>query len=181
MKVYNFIKLLIFVAFSALLIVFRNELVENLNYFIGSLVFAYGLETSLMLLITTKKNCVKSIKFSFALFEMILGLTILFAVTNFEYVCVMWAVWSLLRQSLDIHEVLKREVKGAVAVVYLIQSVVSIVFSILLILTPTKHHAINHIYLLIAELLVISLPPVIDEILLRIKKKRQNKVEISNQ
>lgn len=177
MKIYNFIKLAIFVAFSVLLIIFRNELVNDLHYFIGSLVFAYGLESSIVLAVVAKKNCIRSMKFAFALFEMVVGLTILFAVRYFTHVCVMWAVWSMLRQSLDIHEVLKGEVKGAVAVVYIVQSVVSVVFSIMLILNPTHHHAVTHIYLLIAELLVISLPPVIDEILQMSNKKRKDNVE----
>lgn len=103
---------------------------------------------------------------------MVLGLTIITAVTEFSHVCVMWAVWSLLRQSIDIHEVLKGEVIGVVAIIYVIQSIVSIVFSIILIINPTEHHAITHIYLLIAELLVIALPPVVDELFLNLKKKR---------
>ena len=181
MKIYNYIKLFIFIAFSVLLFVFRNELVEGLHYFIGSLVFVYGLESVMVLNFTLKKAALKSIKFAFSVFEMVVGLTILFAVRQFEYVCVMWAVWSMLRQSIDIHEVLTGEVKGPVAIILLIQSVVSVVFSIMLILTPTHHHAITHIYLLIAELLVISLPPVIDDILGSIKQKRQNTVEISEQ
>ena len=181
MKIYNFIKLIIFIAFSVLLVVFRNELVNDLHYFIGTLVFVYGLESASVLAVVAKKNCVRSIKFAFALFEMVVGLTILFAVRDFTHVCVMWAVWSMLRQSLDIHEVLKGEVKGAIAIVYIIQSVVSVVFSIMLILNPTHHHAVTHIYLLIAELLVISLPPVVDELLLRAIKKRKNKIENQEQ
>ena len=112
---------------------------------------------------------------------MVVGLTILFAVRDFTHVCVMWAVWSMLRQSLDIHEVLIGEVKGGIAIVYIIQSVASVVFSIILILNPTPLHAVTHIYLLIAELLVISLPPVVDELLLRAIKKRKNKVDIPNE
>ena len=181
MKIYNFIKLIIFIAFSVLLVVFRNELVQDLHYFIGALVFTYGLESNVVLAVVAKKNCIRSIKFSFSLFEMVVGLTIFFAVRNFTHVCVMWAVWSMLRQSLDIHEVLKGEVKGVVAVIFIIQSVVSVVFSIMLILNPTHHHAVTHIYLLIAELLVISLPPVIDELLIKKIKKRKDNVEKEEQ
>ena len=173
MKVYKFIKLAIFIAFSVLLLVFKNDLVSDLNYFVGSLVLAFGLESTIVISIVSKKQAIKSIKFSFSIFEMILGLTILTAVKNFEFVCVMWAVWSILRQSIDIHEVLSGEVKGALAVLLFVQSVVSIVFSILLIITPIEHHAVSHIYLLIAELLVIALPPVVDEIRNDMKIKKQ--------
>lgn len=173
MKAYKFIKLAIFIAFSVLLLVFKNDLVADLNYFVGSLVLAFGLESTIVISIVSKKQAIKSIKFSFSIFEMILGLTILTAVKNFEFVCVMWAVWSILRQSIDIHEVLSGEVKGVLAVLLFVQSVVSIVFSILLIITPTEHHAVSHIYLLIAELLVIALPPVVDEIRNDMKIRKQ--------
>lgn len=173
MKIYHYIKLAIFIVFSVLLFVFREELVNNLHYFVGSLVLAFGLESTIVLSITAKQNCFKSIRFAFSLFEMILGLTILCAVRNFAYVCIMWSVWSILRQSIDIHEVFKGEVKGILAAVLLVQSIVSIVFSIMLILDPSRHHAIIHIYLLIAELLVISLPPVVEEIILTTKSRKE--------
>ena len=172
MRIYNYIKLFIFIAFSILLFVFRKELIAHINYFVGSLVLVFGLESLIVLSIAQKRRSIRSIKFSFSIFEMVLGLTIITAVTDFSHVCVMWAVWSLLRQSIDIHEVLRGEVIGVVAIIYVIQSIVSIVFSIILIINPTEHHAITHIYLLIAELLVIALPPVVDELFLNLKKKR---------
>ena len=58
------------------------------------------------------------------------------------------------------------------AIIYIIQSVTSMVFSILLMLEPSEHHAISHIYLLIAELVVISFPPVVEEILSNINKRK---------
>jgi hypothetical protein len=39
-------------------------------------------------------------------------------------------------------------------------------------LEPSEHHAISHIYLLIAELVVISFPPVVEEILSNINKRK---------
>ena len=179
MKIYRFIKLFIFIVFSALIITFRYQLLEQLHYFIGTLILVFGLESSIVLLIVAKKNAFKSIKLSFAFFEIILGITLLAAVRSFEYVCVMWAVWSILRQSIDINEVLKGEVKGPVAVVLLIQSVVSVVFCVMLILNPTEHHAKTHIYLVVTELLVIGLPPVIDEIIHSIKQKKEPVIDIN--
>ncbi len=172
MKVYNYIKLVILVAFSILLFIFKEELVDNIHYFIGALVLAFGVENIIILAIVHKKECFKDIKFSLSLFELVFGLTILVFVRNFEYVCVMWAAWSLTRQAIDIHLVINGEVKGVVAIVYILQSIVSVVFSIILIVDPTREHAISHIYLLIAELLVIALPPVVDELLIVYKTKK---------
>lgn len=174
MKIYNYIKLILFIVFSVLLFIFREELIANINFFIGSLIIAFGLENVIVLAIVEKKNCFRVSKFSFSIFEIVLGVTILSAVNVFSYVCVMWAVWSLLRQSIDIHEVFQGEIKGVFALLVLIESIVSIVFGILLIINPTEHHAMSHIYLLIAELMVIALPPVLDELIFRVKQRKEN-------
>ena len=180
MKIYRFIKLFIFIIFSVLIIVFRNYLLGELSYFIGTLIWVFGLESSIVLLLTSKKEALKSIKFSFALFEIILGFTIIFAIHLFEYVCVIWAVWSILRQSIDINEVLRKEVKGVFAAILLIQSVVSVVFCVMLLLSPTEHHAKTHIYLVTTELLVIGFPPVIDEIIQSSKAKKEEPSTVIN-
>ena len=172
MKIYNYIKLAIFIAFSVLIIIFREELVNDLHFFVGSIILAFGIESAIVSLLTAKRNAFKSIRFAFSMVEVILGLTLLTAIRHFAHVCVIWSVWSILRQSIDINEVLRGEVKGVVAVIYLIQSVVSVVFSIMLLLDPSRHHAITHVYLLIAELLVISLPPVVEEMLSSIKNSK---------
>ena len=174
MKIYNYIKLFIFIVFSVLLFVFKDELVSNLNYFVASLILAFGLESVIMLSIVLKKGAFKTTKYAFSFFEIILGLTMMFAIKEFAYTCIIWAVWSILRQSLDIHEVLSRKVTGVVAFIYLVQSIASIVFSIILLINPSEKHALHHIYLLIAELLVISLPPVVSE-LLTVYRTRKNR------
>lgn len=175
MKIYRFIKLALFIAFSVLIFVFRNELVSNLPFFIGAVILGYGVENIGVLAFVEKKECFKNSKFTFSFFEIILGITTIVVITDFAYACIVWAVWSMLRQSIDIYEVLSGGVKGVVAIILLIESVISIVFGILLIIHPTEHHAIHHIYLLIAELMVISLPPVIDEIIAFSKSNKEKK------
>ena len=173
MKIYNYIKLFIFIAFSVLLFIFKEELVADLNFFVGSLILAFGVENIIVIVITQRRKSIRRIRFSFSLFEIILGLTILTAVKDFAYVCVMWAVWSLLRQSIDINEVFRGELSTVMSLIVLSQSIVSIVFSIMLILDQSEHHAITHLYLLIAELMVIALPPVVDELRYQYKKKKR--------
>ena len=176
MKIYKFIKLIIFIIFSILIVVFRNEAIDNLHYFVASLILAFGIENVIVSMIVLKKKCLKEVEFTFSFFEIILGLTIMTAIRNFSYVCVIWAVWSILRQSSDIYLACSEKVKGAVAIVYFIQSVVTIVFSIMLMLDPIEQHAMTHMYLVIIELLVISLPPVIDDLLSNYQTKKKTKI-----
>lgn len=172
MKFYNYSKLVIFIVFSVLLFVFRNELVVELHYFVASIMLAFGLESIGVCFFVKKKDAIKTIRFSFAITEIVVGLTLMFAIRHFATTCVVWAMWSILRQSIDIHEVLCGRVKGVMAIVYMVQSIVSIAFSIILVIEPVEHHAISHIYLLIAELIVISVPPVVEEIYGNISKKK---------
>ena len=173
MKIYNYSKLIIFIVFSVLLFVFRNELVVDLHYFVASVMLAFGLESIGVLFFVKKKDAIKTIRFAFAVTELVVGLTLMFAIRHFITTCVIWAMWSILRQSIDIHEVLCGRVKGVMAIIYIVQSITSMVFSILLMLEPSEHHAISHIYLLIAELIVISVPPVVEEILSATGKRKK--------
>ena len=50
-----------------------------------------------------------------------------------------------------------------------VESIVIIVFSILLLIEPGHHHAMIHLYLLMAELVIAPLTPLLDELLTKIK------------
>ena len=184
MKLYNYIKLAIFAVFSVLIIVYANNLLHSLQYFIGSLMVAFGLENVIVPAVLHKKKAIKEIKFLYGFLEVALGIMILAVISNFVVICVMWSTWSIMREIFEIHEIFTGKIKGSIAVVSFIESVIVFVFSFMLIITPTEHHASSHIYLLIAELLITGFSPVFDEMVVvpiseRIKK-RHNKQKVDN-
>lgn len=172
MKVYNYIKLVLFIAFSVLIIVYKDSLVVNLKYLVSSLLIAFGIENILLLSILKKKECLKESKFAFGFIQLLLGLVVLFGVENFSNVCVIWAVWSISRESYEIYEITSGEVKGMRAFISGIESVVAIIFSVLLLINPTEHHAGIHIYLLIAEFIITASSPVVSELVYNFKNKK---------
>ena len=90
---------------------------------------------------------------------------LLFVNFSYESVCVIWATWSILRESYEIKEI-ACELKNIVPkVISGVESIVVIVFSILLLIEPGHHHALIHLYLLLAELLITPLTPLLDELL----------------
>lgn len=167
MKIYHYFKLVVFIAFAVLVFVLREELLMNLQYLVGSLMLLYGLENVILISIKERFQARKSIWFIFGYSEVLLGLVTLIAIRNYVAVCVMWGVWSILRESLEIYEITSGEIKGIPALISGIESAVAIVFSVLLIITPGEHHAKTHIYLLIVELIITSFIPVLKELINR--------------
>lgn len=167
MKIYHYFKLVVFIAFAVLVFVLREELLMNLQYLVGSLMLLYGLENVILVSIKERFQARKSIWFIFGYSEVLLGLVTLIAIRNYVAVCVIWGVWSILRESLEIYEITSGEIKGIPALISGIESAVAIVFSVLLIITPGEHHAKTHIYLLIVELIITSFIPVLKELINR--------------
>ena len=170
MKLYKYIKLVLFVAFSALIIVFADSLLDNLHYFIPALMMAFGLEDVLITVFEKKKECFKEFPFLYGLLEMLIGVIAIIFVRDFENICIIWAIWSMIRELLELYEIFNGEIKGAMAIISFIESLVVMVFSILLIITPTEHHAKTHIYLLIAELIITAFSPVFESLFIFPKK-----------
>lgn len=171
-KVARYSKLAIFIVFAVLIGVYNHTLLENLRYLVPSLLMGYGLDSIVSATINEKKNCYKNLWFSYGIGEIIIGVTLISIEPTFEVVCVVWGVWSIFREVIEIYEILSGEVKGVPALISGIESIVAITFSVLLIITPIEEHAHTHIYLLIAELLVTGFIPVIDDIILTRKKHR---------
>ena len=167
MKIYHYFKLLVFIAFAVLVFVLREELLVHLQYLVGSLMLLYGLENVILVSIRERLLARKSIWFIFGYSEVLLGLVTLIAIKDYVAVCVMWGVWSILRESLEIYEITSGELKGVPAILSGVESAVAIIFSVLLIITPGEHHAKTHIYLLIVELIVTAFIPVLKELLQR--------------
>lgn len=172
MKLYRYIKLVIYLAFAVLIVLLKDTLLENLHYLIASLMIAYGVEGTLTIGLTKKMKCFEDIKFSLALGEVALGLTLMFSIREFAYVCILWAVWTMVRETIEIQEFIAHRHFNVFGFIDLAESIVSIVFCILLLIDPSYHHAHTHMYLLIVEVLVMSLSPVLSDLYDNFKKKK---------
>lgn len=168
---YLFVKLIIFVALAICVFIFRDTLIEHLKYFIGGLMLLYGVEEILFEVIFRGKFFWKGEKTYLGLVELILGTTLFFfpLEANPEEVikmtCVIWAAWSIIREAFEIKE-LFLEIKSVVlTIISGIESIAVIVLSVMLILEPGEHHAMIHLYLLLAELVLTPLVPLLDEVI----------------
>ena len=168
---YNLIKLGVYVVLAVLIFIFREQLVEHLKYFIGGLMILYAVEEILFIIIHHVHHILHEDKVYLGFIELLLGIVLMCVNLSYESVCIIWATWSILRESYEIKEI-ACELKHIVPkIVSGVESLVIIIFSILLIIEPGEHHAMIHLYLLLAELVIAPLTPLLDELLMKKKKK----------
>ena len=174
---YYFIKLIIYVALAVSVFIFRETLVEHLKYFIGGLMLLYGLEEILFEIVFRDKHFWHKDKIYLGLIEITFGITLLVInlpyEANYEAVCVVWATWSIVRESFEIKELVTEIKSWTLTFLSGAESIAVIVFSVLLILEPGEHHAMIHIYLLLLELVLTPLIPLLDEVILEKKAKKK--------
>lgn len=84
--------------------------------------------------------------------------TILFIVSmDIIKVCLVWGVWSILRESKEFAAAIKNIAEKRLGIINAVESVVIIVLSFLLVLEPNEEHARLHVFLLAAELAIVVL------------------------
>ena len=174
---YLIIKFAIFVILAVLVFALRVQLVEHLQPFIGSLMIFYGFEGMLYEILCHKLHFIHKNKTYLGLIELIFGTVLLIAPLEFSYVCIIWATWSIVRESYELKEVVSDLKTLAPKILSGAESVAVIVFSIMLILEPGEHHALIHMYLLVVELVLNPATILLDELLIHLKEKKKVQVE----
>ena len=172
MKIFRISKLVCFVVGAALILDFKDFFISRLRWFIGGLMILYGALGILNSALEKKKPIYKEHGFLFFSLEILMGATILIFVEEFAIVCVIWAVWSIFRETVELREIIDGELHPALAVVSGIESLAVIVLSVMLIAELGEHHAILHTYLLCVELILSSATPIINDLLFRKRGKR---------
>ena len=162
MKAFRLTLLICFVIAAILLLVFNGFFLHNLRWFIGGLIVLYGSLGILALALEKVKPIVEGHGFLFYAVEILLGLTTLCFIEEYATVCVIWAVWSILRESVELQEIVEGELHPILAVTSGLESVAVIVLSVMLMIEPGEHHAMVHSYLLVVELVLTAVIPLLN-------------------
>lgn len=176
---YYAIKLAVYVAIAISIFIFREKLVEHevLKYFIGGLMTLYGVEEILFEIVFRDKHFWHKDKIYLGLIELTFGITLLVInlpyEADYEAVCVVWATWSIVRESFEIKELVTEIKSWTLTFLSGAESIAVIVLSVMLILEPGEHHALIHMYLLLLELVLTPLIPMLDEIIQEKKHKKE--------
>ena len=165
MKTFRFSRLICFAIGAILLLIFNEFFLHNLRWFIGGLIVVYGSLGILALSLEKVKPIYEGHGFLFYAVEILLGLTTLFFIEEYATVCIIWAVWSILRESVELQEIVSGELHLSMGVLSGIESVAVIVLSVMLMIEPGEHHAMIHSYLLCVELVLTGVVPLINHVL----------------
>ena len=168
---YYFFKFVAYIIFAIIVAIFRDYLIEHLKYFIATLMLLYALEELFFELIYSRHKILHQKKIYHGAIEIVLVFTIAFVDVSYTSVCIIWAIWSILREAYEIEEVIVELKAWLPRIVSFVESLTVIVFSIMLIIEPTEHHALIHLYLLLVELFLNPLIPLVDELLGKKKEK----------
>ncbi len=190
MKIYRLIKMVVLIAAGILLFVFGKPLMNNdgalLNGVVGAVIAFYGIE-GITIPIITKKIKQERIRLMAGVTNVLIAVIMIFFLEGndqeLRIVCVLWSLWSIMRESEEIFEKSFDHIKKhpITSTINFVESVVVIVFSILLITAKTQEelleHAYAHVVLLGIELIIEVLWEYIGEyeakLLERAKRRRR--------
>lgn len=174
---YLLIKFILFTGLAIFVLCTKERQVAYLKPFIGALMVLYGADGILFEIFEHRKHFLYANKTYLGLIELIFGIVLIASPMKFEYVCIIWATWSIIRESYEIKEIVADMEMLIPRILSGVESVVVIVFSILLILEPGEHHALIHLSLLSAELILNPSVVLVDEFLTNWKEKKKEKTE----
>ena len=169
---YLVVKFVIYAILAILIFIFREKQVEHLKLFIGSLMLLYGVDGIVFEILSHGKRFIHQNKAYLGLIELIFGIVLIASPLQFDYVCIIWATWSIVRESYEIKEIIADLKTMLPRILSGVESIVVIIFSIMLLLEPGEHHTLIHMCLLTAELVLNPLVVLLDEILIA-RKERQ--------
>ena len=167
MKVYRLIKMIVLIAAGVCLFVFGKTLMNNegaiLNGVVGTVIAFYGIEGILIPLIT-KRVKQEKLKIASGIVNVLLAIIMIFFLEGKDFelrvMCALWSLWSITRETEEIFEKSIDHFKKhpITSLLDLAESVVVILFSVLLIIAKDQEtlleHAYAHVILLGIELII---------------------------
>ena len=172
MKTDQLIKTVLYLLAGIAVLVLNNVIMEAhyVGVIVGLVMFFYAVD--IILICIAEKKMLHKDGFFMALMHVLLAVGMFIVVKDLEKVCIIWAVWSILREGGEISECVHRLYHKRPALISLAESVVIIVFSFMMMTDPTEHHAHFHVILLGIELILEVTFPILNGILDDIIDKR---------
>ena len=166
-KFYKPFKLILFVALGVLVLVFNKGIMSNdgalINGIVGCVIAIYGLEDIILPLIR-KEWKERRVELLNGGINILIAVVMIFFLEGHPHelriVCVIWSIWSIMREG---EEIVEKGFEGIkehpiTSAINFAESIVVIVFSVMLICAKDahelEHHAHAHVILLGIELII---------------------------
>ncbi len=165
-------KTILYIAAGIFIFIFFRNMLPYAGFLVGSAVLLYALE-ELVFHILRRQFA----ELADSLIQIILAVLLFLSNGDIVKVCVIWGVWAIIRESREMIRALINREKHELAFLDVIESVVVIVLSIIMILSPTEHHATVHLIILGIELILEVTFPILEEIVHALKQKAKRPPE----
>ena len=167
-KIYKILKFALFTIAGILILVFNKTLIEHqegeiLNILVGCIIAVYGFE-GVLLPIFTKKIKSEKIEMLNGGVNLLIAFIMIFLIENnpneLLILCVLWSLWSIMREGVEIFDKGFLGIKNhpVTSIINFAESIIVIIFSIMLICAKDEHelihHAHAHVILLGIELII---------------------------
>ena len=153
MKLFKVLKTFIFLAIGILLFIFHDFLFARLSLTLGLSIIAFGLSTLAIVFLVKEKRIRNIIKTTINFGG---GLYIIFFAKSLGSICIVWGVWSILREIAEMSDLRLNEFKKrpVLTIIDIIESLSMIALAALLIVRKTEFAASIHFYLLAFEFIL---------------------------
>ena len=164
MKIWFIIKAILYLTGGVAILVMNETALSGVGYVVGTVILAYGVDLIVLSLIR-KKYVGENAIFCGALVHLFVGVIMFIVRDDIVKVCLVWAVWSILRESKELTEAVHRMIHRKYGLINAVESVAIIVLSFLMVLEPNIHHAHLHVIILGIELILEILFPIANRVL----------------
>ena len=173
-------KIVFYVPIGIIIIIFRNNLIDNLSLIVGIPMLVFSFE-SLIYEIVSKNYRNESNRLGEELIKIILSATIIFAFDdNVEMISIIWGIIAIITAlkelSKSIYEIVNK--RKMLFFIVIAHSIVQIVFAILLIVEPSEHVTF-HLILLGVEMELESVRVLLTIIYNKIRHDREKREELN--
>ena len=153
MKQWQIVKTVLYSLAGVAVLIFHERILDFVGAIVGSVILTYGLDVLIVSII--KKTYIGGDYFLFGGLVHLLIAVIIFMVSgDLVKICLVWAVWSIIREGKELSESIHRLTLKKPAIVNVIESVTVVYLSFSMILEPTLRHAHIHVVLLGIELIL---------------------------
>ena len=163
MKPFGIIKTILYLI-GGIAVLALNETIMGHHYYVGIVVgiviLSYAIDV--MIIGVISRNILTRVGIYTVTTHVLLAVVLFLVRDTLVTVCLVWAVWTILREGNEISEGIHRIMNKKSGFINILESVIIIMFSFAMILEPTEHHAHVHIIILGIELILEALFPFIN-------------------
>lgn len=141
---------------AVFIFIFSKALIPYVGFLVGAVVCMYALEE---LIVYAAKKILFSDPYHLfdSITQLIIGVILFIVSYDIIKVCLVWGVWSILRESKEMAEAITKLSARKTEIINVVESVIIIALSFTMILEPNESHAYLHIILLGIELVIVVL------------------------